>query len=39
MLMGFFSSGLIFPRMNRVIKTGVRVMARKEEKSMAKVLV
>ena len=39
MLTGFFSSGRIFPRMKRVISTGVRVTARKEEKSMAKVFV
>ena len=39
MLTGFRSSCRIFPRTNRVISTGVRVMARNDEKSMAKVLV
>ncbi len=39
MLIGFLSSGRILPRMNRVIRTGVSVMARNEEKSMAKVFV
>ena len=39
MLTGFFSSGLILPRMKRVISTGVSVTASKDEKSMAKVFV
>ena len=39
MLTGFFSSGRILPRMKSVIRAGVSVMARKEEKSMAKVFV
>ena len=37
--MGFFSSGMIFPRMRRTIRTGARVTERKAAKNMAKVLV
>ena len=37
--MGFFASGMIFPRMRRTMRTGARVTERKAAKNMAKVLV